>query len=171
MAVARKPGQIALTFDPLRGEVDRELTGEVDHPAFGDPGVVHHDVDAAEAAHGGVDEIPDRGVSPASASTYSALSPFGAGNVVGRGEDVAFVAAVANLTADIGIEDRRAFGRECERDSAAVAGAGSGDDGDLVLKLSYNSILRFDKGVSCGGASGSRWPRASVRSRLGLRLR
>ena len=132
----------------LQGELLRVGDG-------GDTGVVDHDVEAAELAHGAL---------------HQRLELTFVGNV-GGGEQRApsqlrddgrrgwlrlglMVDADLGILADIGHRHRRAFARQLQGNAAADARAGAGDDGDPVLQT-HDPIVRH---LPAAGALPPYWP-------------
>src|SRR5689334_19270093 len=153
---------------------DRVQAGE-------DAGVVDHHVELPEARHDRGHQTLHRRVVGGVGLDVLGLAAVGPDDVVGRGADVALVAALARLPADVRAHHRRALGGEGERDRAAVARAGSGDHGHLVLQLGPHQRLTPRWVTNQSRAAGpeaskpstyaSKWPPGKICSFFGSRAR
>ena len=107
--------------------------GRVEHRrARLDPGVVHHDVEAAELLHRGVDE----------ALQVLDLAHVGvdADGLAAQRDDLLFELLRRVLVADVVDDDVRAVLGEGEHDRLADPGVASGDDGDLAFEQRHGFL-------------------------------
>ena len=115
-----------------------------------DAGVVHHDVQAAEAADRGVDEGLDGGVVAGVGLDVPGRANVLPDQVVGGDIGVGVVAALAGFTVNVGADDGCALSGLRQRDRAAVSRARARDHGDRVLQATHLSSFR-----PAGGNEGS----------------